>query len=192
MRCPWEWVCSASEDTLLAGYSTFWTRVVVEVLKSAFLGSDNHAAVNFANISVLSTSLEHSNSDTERLPVRTHLGLVLLVQFVFSAQYFFLVVCSSCHWWPWSQWPGPVLPSLYDLFWSPCLTFLSPLILLTLSPYADFSFTSIVLSAWHPALSHYQCFLGDEGNHASLKTIDNSPTSKLLFKKSKMAFSVLK
>lgn len=79
MRCPWEWVCSASEDPLLGGYSTYWTRVVVEVVKSDFLGSDNHAAVNFANIFFFN-SLEHSNSDTERPPVRTHQGLVLLVQ----------------------------------------------------------------------------------------------------------------
>lgn len=154
-------------------------------MKSDFLGSDNHEAVNFANIFFFFNSLGHSNSDTERLPVRTHQSLVLLVQFVFSAQSFFLVVCSSCHWCPWSQWPGPALPSLYDLFCSPCLTSLSSLILLILSPYADFSFTSILLSAWHPALSHHQCFLGDEGNHASLKTTENSPASKLLFKKPK-------
>lgn len=123
----------------LGGYSTFWTRLVLEVGKSDFLGSDNHEAVNFANIFffVFSNSLGHSNSDTERLPVRTHQSLVLLVQFVFSAQSFFLVVCSICHWWPWSQWPGPALPSLYNLFCSLCLTSLSPLILLILSPHAD-------------------------------------------------------
>lgn len=186
MRCPWEWVCSDSEDPLLGGYSTYWTRVVVEVVKSDFLGSDNHAAVNFANIFFFSfNSLEHSNNNTERPPVRTHQGLVLLVQFVFSAQSFFPVVCSSCHWWPWSRWPGSALPSLYDLFCSPCLTFPSPLILLILSAYADFSFTSILLSAWHPALSHRQCFLGDEGSRAPLKTTDHLPPSRLLFKRSK-------
>lgn len=129
-------------------------------------------------------SLEHSNNNTERPPVRTHQGLVLLVQFVFSAQSF-PVVCSSCHWWPWSRWPGSALPSLYDLFCSPCLTFPSPLILLILSAYADFSFTSILLSAWHPALSHRQCFLGDEGSRAPLKTTDHLPPSRLLFKRSK-------